>query len=134
MPGTCPRTSSDDDFSSNPPPCLGPNSTVQVVSRRRAAWPPWASPCESAMLKQLACAAASSSSGVVLLGAPSVRALQLRFASRNVPLPALVLPLPDIRSPSHCAVALLCMAFLLSGAPCDRRRCDWQRLFVAPLA
>src|SRR5438067_559159 len=61
------------------------------------------------MLKQLACAAASSSSGVVLLAAPSVRAFQLRAASRNVPLPALVLPFPDIRSPSHCAVALLCM-------------------------
>ncbi len=57
------------------------------------------------MLKQLACAAASSSSGVVLAEAPSVRAFQLRFASWNVPLAALVLPLPDIRSPSHCAVA-----------------------------
>src|SRR5437763_16995503 len=69
------------------------------------------------MLKQLACAAASNSSGVVLLGAPSVRAFQLRLASRKVPLPALVFPLPDIRSPSHCAVALLCMvAPPLAGA------------------
>ena len=47
------------------------------------------------MLKQLACAAASNSSGVVCAGAPSVRAFQLRFNDLNVPLSELVLPLPD---------------------------------------
>jgi len=44
------------------------------------------------MLKQLAWAAARSSSGVVLLPAPSVRAFQLRLRSRKVPPPALVFP------------------------------------------
>ena len=53
------------------------------------------------MLKQLACEAASSSSGVVLLATPSVRAFQLKLTSRNVPLAAVVFPLPDIRSPSQ---------------------------------
>src|SRR5204863_2119084 len=72
------------------------------------------------MLKQLACAAARSSSGVVLLAEPSVRAFQVRLASLNVPLDALALPLPDIRSPSHCAVALLCMV----APPCAGAFCQ----------
>src|SRR6266851_5477493 len=100
MPGTQPFTSSALDLTSKPPPCLGPNSTVQLVSTFFGGLPPLARPLESAMLKQLACAAASSSSGVVWFGAPSVRALQLRFASLNVPLCALVRPLPDMRSQS----------------------------------
>src|SRR3954467_7967619 len=79
------------------------------------------------MLKQLACAAASSSSGVVLAEAPSVRAFQLRLASRNVPLPALVLPLPDIRSPSHCAVAVLFIVRTsCRGARSVTKRARWQ--------
>ncbi len=110
IPGTHPFTSSALDFTSNPPPALGPNSTAQLVSIRCGGCPPCARPWESAIEKQLACAAASSSSGVVALAAPSVRAFQLRPASRNVPLAALVLPFPEIRSPSHCAVARLCMA------------------------
>src|SRR5712691_10367745 len=73
-------------------------------------------PLESAIEKQLACAAARSSSGVVWLAAPSVRAFQLRFASLNVPLWALMRPLPDIRSPSHDAVARLSIALLLVGS------------------
>src|SRR4051812_27842237 len=109
MPGTSPFTSSADDLISKPPPDLGPNSTTQVVVSRRAGCFAWASPCDSAIEKQLAWAAASSSSGVVWLGAPSVRDFQLRSAWK-VPLAAVVEPLPDIKSPSHCAVALLCMA------------------------
>src|SRR5512142_766760 len=111
IPGTVPFTSSALERTSNPPPFLGPNSTTQLVSSHVEGWPPCASACDSAIEKQLACAAASSSSGVVVLPpAPlSVRAFQESPASRNVPLAALVLPLPDMRSPSHCAVARLCM-------------------------
>src|SRR5438876_299479 len=53
------------------------------------------------MLKQLACAAASNSSGEVWAAAPSVRAFQLKLRFLNVTVPELVVPLPDIRSPSH---------------------------------
>src|SRR5260370_34283450 len=109
MPGTRPFPSSALDLTSKPPPCVGPTSTVQLVSTFFGGLPPLARPLESAMLKQLACAAASSSSGVVWFGAPSVRAFQLRFASLNVPLCALVRPLPDMRSPSQDAVARLCI-------------------------
>src|SRR5258708_11852033 len=115
MPVTQPFTSSALDLTSKPPPCLGPNSTAQLVSTFFGGLPALARPLESAMLKQLACAAARSSSGVVWFGAPSVRAFQLRFASLNVPLCALVRPLPDMRSPSQDAVARLCICFLLLG-------------------
>src|SRR5262249_34067964 len=109
-PGTLPFTVSVLDFTSKPPPALGPNVTTQVVSSFVAGFPVWASACENAMEKQLACEAASSSSGVVWAAAPSVRAFQLRFASLNVPLAALVVPWPLIRSPSHIAVARLSIA------------------------
>jgi hypothetical protein len=64
-PGTRPLTVSLLDFTSNPPPLFGPNVITQVVSSFVAGFPAWASAWESAMEKQLACDAASSSSGVV---------------------------------------------------------------------
>src|SRR6266852_2793409 len=92
-----------------------------VVLRRlrglleRGGLPACARPCESAIAKQLACAAASSSSGVVFPPAASVRDFQDSPASRSTPLVReLTLPLPDIRSPSQTACARLCMARLLS--------------------
>src|SRR5512139_2143383 len=51
-----------------------------------------------------------------MLAAPSVRAFQVRTASRKVPLAALVFPRPDVRSPSHCAVARLFMRPPLASA------------------
>src|ERR1041384_6553794 len=116
MPGTSPSTSSSDDFTSNPPPCFGPNSTVQVTESFRALWPALARPLENAIEKHDACAAASSSSGVVCAWAPSVRAFQLRLADLNAPLDAVVVPLPPIRSPSQVALALLCMMSSLKQA------------------
>src|SRR3989442_5162781 len=107
MPGTWPFTSSDDDFTSNPPPAFGPNSTVQPVSRRRGAWPPCASAWDNAMLKQLACEAASSSSGVVFLATPSVPAFQLKLTSRQLPLPTVIFHFRDINRPSQYAYARL---------------------------
>src|SRR5207253_7046751 len=129
MPGTWPRTSSDDDFTSNPPPAFGPNSTVRVVSGRCGAWPPCASAGDSAMLKQLAWEAATDSSGVVLLATPSVRAFQLRFTSRKVPLAAVVFPLPDIRSPSQYVVARLCMI----APPCAGALCQTPGALATPV-
>ena len=61
------------------------------------------------MEKQLAWAAASSSSGVVMRATPSVRAFQLRPAPWKTPLATLVFPCPLIESPCHSAVARLCM-------------------------
>jgi class 3 adenylate cyclase len=62
------------------------------------------------MQKQEVCAAASSSSGLVLPGVRSVRAGQLTSTSESTPLAALVTPRPLGRSPSQIVVALLSAA------------------------
>src|SRR2546428_5725441 len=117
IPLTVPRTSSVLSWTENPPPpCLGPNVTVAVTSSFCGGLPACARPCDSAIAKQLACAAASSSSGVVFPPASSVRDLHDRPASRSTPLVReLTRPLPDIRSPSQTACARLCMARLLAS-------------------
>ena len=87
---------------------LGASKVDGVMTAR--GFPDWARPCDSAIAKQLACAAARSSSGVVLLPTDSVRDFHDSPASRSTPLVReLTRPLPDIRSPSHCVVARLCM-------------------------
>ena len=90
--------------------------TVAVTSSFCGGFPDCASPCDSAIAKQLACAAASSSSGVVFAPADSVRDFQDSPASRSTPLVReLTRPFPDISSPSQTACALLCMARLQWG-------------------
>jgi hypothetical protein len=59
------------------------------------------------MQKHDACAAASSSSGLVLPAARFVREAQLTSTAGNAPLSGVVVPAPCARSPSHTVVALL---------------------------
>jgi hypothetical protein len=67
--------------------------------------PASARPADSAMEKQLACAAAISSSGLVLAPASSVRARQLTGNGPATPLASVVWPLPSVSVPSQVALA-----------------------------
>src|SRR5437867_4070573 len=79
--------------------------TAARVSMRVGGWPAFSRPAESALLKQPACAAASSSSGFDPF-LPSRRVPKLS-EPLNTPLCALKLPLPSLSLPSQTATALL---------------------------
>src|SRR5918994_1184662 len=92
----------------------------------------WASPFENAIEKQAACAAAISSSGLVLPPGSSVRAGQLTSSPPNAPLVTESMrPLPLIRSPCHVTSALRSVAIgssLESRLHCHlRARLDQRR-------
>src|SRR5438105_15773658 len=74
--------------------------------------PPCASPCESAIEKQAASAAAISSSGLVPAEASSARARHVRPTSVAAPLPSENVPEPLIRSPFHVALAVCSAAIV----------------------
>ena len=84
-------------------PVPGTNVTVADVLSRSGGAPPCASPWESAIEKHAACAAAISSSGLVLPpAAASERAGQLTSSGPNAPEPtSSIVPDPLIRSPFH---------------------------------
>src|SRR6266545_5825125 len=85
---------------------FGPLLSVSVAWVRISpgTWPAWLRLLASAMLKQAACAAASSSSG--LLPVPSSkREVNVILASRSAPLSVEAAPLPLRRSPAHIALA-----------------------------
>src|SRR2546423_4945200 len=86
--------------------------TVAVVSSFWAVKPALPSCAESAMVKQPAWAAASSSSG---LGPTpfSKRALKEYCVCLRTPLSVEMEPLPDFRSPCQTALALRCIVILL---------------------
>src|SRR5512133_3231400 len=96
-------------------PSPGWNVTVADVFSSSAGWPAWASPCESAIEKQAACAAAISSSGLVFDCASSERAVQ---STSRPPIAPLVTestrPLPLIRSPCQVTSAVRSVAIRVS--------------------
>jgi hypothetical protein len=81
--------------------------TFAVTVMLGSATPAFARRAAKAIEKQLACAAASSSSGLVApaLPVPSVRSAQLVAALRNAPLFTDTPPVPPLRSPRQVAVA-----------------------------
>ena len=109
-PGISPRTSSALETTVQLSPTLS-NVTAARTSSRFGGVPARARPAESAIAKHDACAAASSSSGLVLPPGASVRALHETGRSLSLPLetPATI-PLPEIRSPFHTARASLVAA------------------------
>src|SRR5579884_1042900 len=86
---------------------------VQVVSSFSGFKPAPPSCAESAMVKQPACAAASSSSGLVPTPF-SKRVLKEYCVCFSVPLSVEMVPFPDFKSPCQTADALRCMLLLLS--------------------
>ena len=77
-----------------------------------------ASCAESAIEKQPACAAASSSSGLVPCPS-SNRVLNEYCACFNTPLSVDTVPFPDFRSPRHSALPVRFMPLLLSSRELD---------------
>src|SRR5262245_49950253 len=104
MPGTRPTTVSADFVI----PVPGTNVTVAEVSSRSGGLPTFARPRESAIENHEACAAAISSSGLVLPPCSSSdREAHVICNGPNAPLGASwISPLPDIRSPCHVTCAL----------------------------
>ncbi len=114
-PGTRPRTDRALDMTRNPP-SIRSKVTAALTRSRSAGVPDVANPCDKAIAKQQACAAASSSSGLVLPpGSSSVREAHVTGSSVNrLLLPAETVPLPFMRSPSHTAEARRIAAIFLS--------------------
>src|SRR6266545_4347195 len=111
MPGTLPVTVSAIFVIPSP----GWNVTVADVFSSSAGCPAWARPFESAIEKQLACAAAISSSGLVFEPASSERAFQ---STSRPPIAPLVTesmrPLPLFRSPCQVTSAVRSVAIRVS--------------------
>src|SRR5690606_2279985 len=82
--------------------------------------PPLASVLESAIEKQLACAAAISSSGLVLPAVRSVREAQVTSCSPGAPLPVVKVPRPDARSPCQVTDAVLSAAIHPHDKPLEQ--------------
>ncbi len=80
--------------------------TVEETSRRSGLLPASVSSCESAIEKHDECAAARSSSGLVLPSERSVRDAHVTGSSGVAPLLRLSVPLPWARSPSHTVFAV----------------------------
>ena len=100
----------------------GSKTATADNSRRDGSWPRLDSSFESAMPKQAAWAAASSSSGLVRPPASSVREAHVTGASVNSPvLSADTVPAPLKRSPSQTALALRSATSSLSLAGSCRR-------------
>src|SRR5919199_4763678 len=106
MLGTRPRTSRALETTAKPSPTRS-NVTVALTFSDWGGLPARPSPPERAMAKQLACAAASSSSGLVTpLASGSERLGQLTSSCLNTPLVLpLTAPLPVGRSPLQVASA-----------------------------
>src|SRR3979490_1500793 len=99
MPGTTPVTSSSLDTTVQSAPTLS-KVTFELTSSFFGGVPPLARPAGRALEKQLACAAASSSSGLVFPCGASVRAPHETGSALNLPLgPQPTPPLPAARSP-----------------------------------
>src|SRR5205823_2148467 len=118
IPGTWPTTSSATFVIPSP----GWKVTVAEVCSLSGACPACASPFESAIERQVACAAAISSSGLVMPLGSSERAGQLTSSPPTAPLDTVsILPLPLIRSPSHVTWALRSVA-IRSSLECRLHR------------
>src|SRR5689334_20202278 len=86
-------------------PCPATKVTLALVSMEVGGVPAPVRPWESAMEKQEECAAAMSSSGLVLPPASSARAFQSMSKLPLLDVSRLTLPLPSMREPSQCALA-----------------------------
>src|ERR1700690_379468 len=87
-------------------PSTRSNVTSDETSRLPGGVPALASSLENDIEKHVACAAARSSSGLVLPSACSVRDAQVTGSDEKTRLvAALTVPVPDVRSPSHFTVA-----------------------------
>src|SRR5439155_20381274 len=95
-------------------PVPGTKVTVADVSSRSGGVPDFASPFDSAIEKQDACAAAISSSGLVRPLGSSARDAHVTSSVPNAPLPApTIVPAPRIRSPRHVPLAVRSVAMPL---------------------
>ena len=104
IPGTTPVTSSADVVIPSP----GTNVTVAETSSRSGGVPAFAKRAENAIEKQDACAAAISSSGLVIPPSSPVRAAQETASGPNAPLPTCsIVPEPFSRSPFQLTRACL---------------------------
>src|SRR5690606_21665331 len=88
-------------------PVPGLKVTDAEVFTRSGGVPFSASACERAMLKHEACAAAMSSSGVVVVSEPSLRAFQSRGKVPRFELENVTVPEPSVREPVQVAAASL---------------------------
>ena len=88
--------------------------TVACTCRLSGGLPPSVSPCARAIEKHDACAAAISSSGLVLPSERSVRDAQVTGRSPVAPLVKLRVPAPWARSPSHVVLAVRCADMALT--------------------
>src|SRR4051794_11848049 len=105
IPGTRPRTVSCDVVTVGAP-STSSSVTTELTSRRSGSCPASPSSCESAIAKQEACAAATSSSGEVLPSERSVRDAHVTDRSSVAPLLRLSVPFPFARPPSHTVFAV----------------------------
>src|SRR5262245_37809914 len=112
IPGTLPTTVSALPVM----PVPGTSVTTALASRLAAGVPFSARKCENCMAKQPACAAPSSSSGLVpdLPLSSSKRALKEYGRFDSAPLCVVSVPLPSLRLPFQIAVALRSMVISLS--------------------
>src|SRR5437588_10220219 len=107
MPGTRPTTSRAIFVIPSP----GWKVTVAEVCSFSGTCPAWASPFESAIERQAACAAAISSAGLVMPPGSSEHAGQLTSSPPKAPLVTVSMrPLPLIRSPSQVTWAVRSVA------------------------
>jgi len=107
-PGTWATRSRWDSVTPQPPPFFS-RETAAVVRRLFAVRPAFPSSADSAIVKQPACAAATSSSGFVPFS-PSKRVENEYGVCDSTPLSVVSDPFPVLRSPCHCAVACLFIA------------------------
>src|SRR5690606_9976604 len=102
IPGTRPCVASSTRVIAKPSPAFS-RCTLAVVSIRSGWSPARDSPAESAIEKQPACAAASSSSGFV--PCPSSKRDANEYGPSYAPLCIRILPCPSLNVPDHSAVA-----------------------------
>ena len=120
-PGTSPATVRADSVM----PVPGTKVTVAVTSSRVGGVPAPARPCESAIEKHDACAAAINSSGLVRPSGASAREAHVTPSGPKAPLPTLVIsPVPVMSAP--CQVAAAVRRVAMSSSPC--RRLLWRSL------
>ena len=92
-------------------PMPSSNETFALTLITSGSQPAPIRPCASCIEKQDACAAASSSSGLVFGSVSSFRASQVSSSSGSCPLvDDMILPSPSIRPPIHSTSTCLCVA------------------------
>src|SRR5207249_12161350 len=109
------------DFTDHPASALS-KSRVAFTSIRSGGYPAFPSSPEKAIAKQLACAAATSSSGFVP-GSFSNRIAKPYATVLSAPLAVDTVPFPSFRPPLHWALARRCI-----GSPRRETRSEERRV------